>query len=382
MDFQLTEVQGFFKKTVADTIDKMVTPRAQEIDEKDEFPWELWKEFARLGYLGLRYPEKMGGLNADMVMCMTFYEEIARGSVGFAQSVIMNILMGTYFIFRFGSDAIKERCLYPAMKGEKIATMCFTEDQSGSDLGATRTMAVRDGEGWRINGTKMWITNGPICDFCTVLATTDPSKGLKGLNFFLVEKGTPGFSSGQIIHKLGCRGTVTGELVFDNVWVPYENLLGEELGKGVFYVSDILDEVRLMTGAMALGIARGAYREALEFARKRVAFGQPIGNYQLIREKFADMDTMINASRLMIYYGSWLLENNMESRIVAAEAKMYATETCLKVVDELTRIYGANAFAYEYKSQRYFRDARFLLYGGGTHEVLKDFIGKAIIGKL
>jgi alkylation response protein AidB-like acyl-CoA dehydrogenase len=137
-----------------------------------------------------------------------------------------------------------------------------------------------------------------------------------------------------------------------------------------------------MTGSMALGIATGAYREALEFARKRVAFGQPIGNYQLIREKFADMDTIMNAARLMIYYGSWLLENNMDCRIVAAEAKMYATETCLKVVDELTRIYGANAFAYEYKSQRYFRDARFLLYGGGTHEVLKDFIGKAIIGKL
>ncbi|MCX5813409.1 MAG: acyl-CoA dehydrogenase family protein [Proteobacteria bacterium] len=382
MDFQLTEEQGFFKKTVADTIDKIVAPRAQEIDEKDEFPWELWKEFAKLGYLGLRYPEEIGGLNADKIMCMTFYEEIARGSVGFAQSVIMNILMGTYFIYRFGSDAIKERCLYPAMKGEKITTMCFTEDQSGSDLGATRTLAVRDGDGWRINGTKMWITNGPICDFCTVLATTDPSKGLKGLNFYLVEKGTPGFSSGQIIHKLGCRGTVTGELVFDNVWVPYENLLGDEPGKGVSYVSDILDEVRLMTGAMALGIAGGAYREALEFARKRVAFGQPIGNYQLIREKFADMDTMMNAARLMIYYGSWLLENNMESRVVAAEAKMYATEVCLKVVDELTRIYGANAFAYEYKSQRYFRDARFLLYGGGTHEVLKDFIGKVIIGKL
>jgi butyryl-CoA dehydrogenase len=382
MDFQLTEEQSFFKKTVADTIDKMVVPRAQEIDEKDEFPWELWKEFARLGYLGLRYPEEIGGLNADKVMCMTFYEEITRGSVGFAQSVIMNILMGTYFVFRFGSDAIKERCLYPAIKGEKIATICFTEDQSGSDLGSTRTLAVRDGEGWRLNGTKMWITNGPICDFCTILATTDPSKGLKGLNFFLVEKGTPGFSSGQIIHKLGCRGTITGELVLDNVWVPYENLMGEEPGKGVFYVGDILDEVRLMTGAMALGIAGGAYREALEFARKRIAFGQPIGNYQLIREKFADMDTMMNAARLMIYYGSWLLENNMESRIIAAEAKMYATETCLKVVDELTRIYGANAFAYEYKSQRYFRDARFLLYGGGTHEVLKDFIGKAIIGKL
>ena len=382
MDFKLTEEQEFFRKTITDTIDKIVVPKSQEIDEKDEFPWETWKEFTSLGYLGLRYPEEIGGMNADKIMSMIFYEEIARGSVGFAQSVTMNILMGTYFIYRFGNDAIKERCLLPAMRGEKIATMCFTEDQSGSDLGATRTTAVKDGDGWRINGTKMWITNGPICNFCTVLATTDPSKGLKGLNFFLVEKGTPGFSSGQIIHKLGCRGTVTGELVFDDVWVPDENFLGDELGKGVYYVGDILDEVRLMTGAMALGIAKGAYKEALEFSKKRIAFGQPIGNYQLIREKIADIDTSMNAARLMINYGAWLLENGMDCRVTAAEAKMYATEVCLKVVDELTRIYGANAFAYEYIPQRYFRDARFLLYGGGTHEVLKDFIGRMIIGKI
>jgi len=382
MDFMLTEEQEFFKKTVTDTIDRIVTPKAQEIDEKDEFPWEVWKEFTKLGYIGLRYPEEIGGMNADKIMSMIFYEEITRASVGFAQSVIMNILMGTYFLFRFGSDTIKERCLYPAIRGEKIATICFTEDQSGSDLGATRTTAVKDGSGWRINGTKMWITNGPICDFCTVLATTDPSKGLKGLNFFLVEKGTEGFSSGQIINKLGCRGTLTGELVFDNVWVPDENLLGEELGKGVVYVGDILEEVRLMTAAMALGIAKGAYNEALEYSRKRIAFGQPIGKFQLIREKFAEMDTLMNAARMLLYYGSWLLENKMDCRIIAAEAKMLATEVCLKVVDELTRIYGANAFAYEYTPQRYFRDARFLLYGGGTHEVLKDFIGRTLIGKL
>lgn len=382
MDFKLKEEHEFFKKTIADIVDRMIKPKAKEIDEKDEFPWELWREFSKLGYLGLRYPEEIGGMNADKIMCMIFYEEITRGSVGFAQSVIMNILMGTYFIYRFGNDSIKERCLYPAMRGEKIATICFTEDQSGSDLGATRTRAVKDGNGWRINGTKMWITNGPICDFCTVLATVDPSLGLKGLNFFLVEKGTPGFSSGQVLNKLGCRGTVTGELIFDNVWVPDENFLGDELGKGVQYVGEILDEVRLMTGAMALGLARAAYEEGLEFARKRVAFGQPIGKFQLIREKFAEMDTLMNAARLLVYYGAWLLENGMDARIVAAEAKMFATEVCLKVVDEVTRIYGANAFAYEYNPQRYFRDARFLLYGGGTHEVLKDFIGRSIIGKL
>lgn len=382
MDFALTEEQEFFRKTVREAVDRMILPRAREIDEKDEFPRQLWKEFADLGYLGLRYPESAGGLNADKIMCMIFFEEVVRGSVGFSQSVIMNALMGTHFLYRFGTDEIKERCFYPAIKGEKIATICFTEDQSGSDLSGTRTTATRDGDGWRINGTKQWITNGPICDFCTVLATTDPSKGLKGLNFFLVEKGTPGFSSGQVIDKVGCRGTVTGELLFDNVWVPYENLLGVEGEESIKQVSEIFNEVRLMVGASALGLARAAYAEGLEFARKRIAFGKPIGSFQLIREKFANMDTEMNAARLLVYYGAWMLQNRQNTTIAAAEAKMFACETCMKVVDEVTRIYGANAFAKEYTPQRFFREARFLLYGGGTHEILRDFIGKSLLGKL
>ena len=267
------------------------------------------------------------------------------------------------------------------MRGEKIGTMCFTEDQSGSDLAATRTRAVKDGNEWVINGTKMWITNGPVADMATVLATTDPSKGVNGLNFFLVEKGTPGFSPGQVLDKLGCRGTITGELVFDNVRIPEENLLGAELNKGVQYLGEILDEVRVMTGAMALGIAQAAYEEGLEYARKRVAFGKTIGHYQLIRAKFADMATEMEASRLMVYYAAWRIKENLNSRKEAAMAKMIATETCLKVVDEVTRIWGANAFAHEYNPQRHFRDARFLLYGGGTHEIQKDFLGRILIGK-
>jgi alkylation response protein AidB-like acyl-CoA dehydrogenase len=381
MDFALTEEQEFFKKIITDTVNHLIIPKAREIDEKDEFPRELWREFTGLGYLGLRYPEEIGGMNADPVTAMIFYEQITRGSAGFAQSVIMNALMGTYFIYRFGTEEMKKRCLYPAMRGEKIATMCFTEDQSGSDLAATRTRAEKVGNEWVINGTKMWITNGPIADMATVLATTDIAKGAKGLNFFLVEKGTPGFSPGQVLDKLGCRGTVTGELVFDNVRIPAENLLGTEVNKGVEYLSEILDEVRTMTGAMALGIAQAAYDEGLDYARKRVAFGKTIGNYQLIRAKFADMATEMEASRLMVYYAAWRIKEKLNCRKEAAMAKMFATETCLKVVDEVTRIWGANAFAREYNPQRYFRDARFLLYGGGTHEIIKDFLGRMIIGK-
>lgn len=380
MDFRLTEEQEFFRSTVADTVDRLIMPHVERIDETDEFPLELWREFTALGYLGLRYPEELGGMGADTVTALIFYEEISRASIGFAQSVIMNMLMGTHLVYRFGSEAVKERCLLPALRGEKIATICFTEDQSGSDLAGTRTLARKVEGGWVLNGTKNWITNGPLADFATVLATTDPAKGMKGLNFFLVEKGTPGFSAGQVLHKLGCRGTVTGELVFEDVFVPDENLLGEEEGKGVLYLGEVLNEIRCMTGAMALGLARTAFADGLEYARKRVAFGRPIGEYQLIRAKFAEMATDMEAARLLLYYAAWMIDQGLQPRKEAAMAKMFAVEACLKVVDEVTRIYGANGFAQEYGPQRYFRDARFLLYGGGTHEILKNFLGKEIIG--
>jgi len=379
MDFRLSEEQEFFKQTVADTVDRLIMPKVEEIDRTDEFPWDLWREFTGLGYLGMRYPEDIGGMDADPVTCMLFYEELARASVGFAQSVTMNMLMGTYFLFRFGDDAIKERCLLPALRGEKVATICFTEDQSGSDIGATRTNAKKVDGGWVINGTKNWITNGPLADFATVLATTDPTKGAKGLNFFLVEKGTPGFSPGQVMHKLGCRGTVTGELVFEDVFVPDQNLLGEEVGKGVIYLTEILNEVRCMTGALAIGVARTALADAVEYAQKRVAFGRTIGEYQLIREKFARIAVEMEASRLMVYSAAWKIGEGQNPRNEAMMAKYHATEMCLMAVDEVTRIYGANGFAEEYGPQRYFRDARFLLYGGGTHEVLKNFLGKEVL---
>lgn len=380
MDFRLTEEHEFFKATVADTVDRLIMPQAERIDESDEFPMDLWREFTGLGYLGLRYPEELGGMAADTVTAMLFYEEISRASIGFAQSVIMNMLMGTHLVYRFGSDEVRERCLLPALRGEKIATICFTEDQSGSDLAGTRTSARKVEGGWVLNGTKNWITNGPLADFATVLATTDPSKGMKALNFFLVEKGTPGFSPGQVLHKLGCRGTVTGELVFQDVFVPDENLLGEQEGRGVVYLGEVLNEIRCMTGAMALGLARTAFADGLEYARKRVAFGRPIGDYQLIRAKLAEMATDMEAARLLLYYAAWMIDQGLQPRKEAAMAKMFAVEACLKVVDEVTRIYGANGFAQEYGPQRYFRDARFLLYGGGTHEILKNFLGKEIVG--
>jgi len=381
MDFRFTEEQEFFRTAVRDAVDRLIRPRARAIDEADEFPMDLWKEFAGLGYLGLRHTEKYGGLEADVITSMIFYEELARGSCGFAMAVTMQILMGTYFVGRFGSEEIRQRVLVPAIKGDKIGTICFTEDQSGSDLGGTRTTATKEDSGWVLNGRKAWITNGPVCDFCTVLAQTEPSRGLEGLSFFLVEKGTGGFGIGQTISKLGSRGSVTGELIFDNVRVPAENLLGEGPGNGVKYSTDILNEVRVMTALNACAIAREAMGDARKYALERVAFGKPIAKYQLIRSKFADHWAWYEASRLFAYKAAWMIREGLECQHECMLAKMFATEMCQKAVDEASRIYGGNSFAMEYPQQRFFRDARFLLFGGGCHEVLQNALGAAYLRK-
>jgi len=381
MDFNFTEEQEFFRNSIRKVVDELIRPRVEEIDRSDEFPRDLWNKIAELGYLGLRHPEKYGGMNADTVTSMIFYEELARGSCGFAMSVTMQILMGTYFIGRFGTEEMKQRVLVPAIKGEKIGTICFTEEQSGSDLAGTRTTATRKKGGWVINGRKMWITNAPICDFCTVLATTDPAKGLEGLSFFLVGKGTEGFSAGQTIEKLGAHGSITGELVFDDVWVPDENLLGDGPGNGLKYTTSILNEVRVMTAIMACAIADEAMSAAAAFARDRVAFGKPIAKYQLIRAKFAKHWAWYEAARTFAYKAAWMIEEGMDCRYESMLAKMFAAEMCMSAVDEAGRICGGNSFAMEYPQQRFLRDARFLLFGGGCHEVLQNALGAAYLRK-
>lgn len=391
LDFNFTEEQDFFRQTIRDTIERLVIPRAHELDDTEEWPEDIWKEFASLGWLGLRHEEAYGGMNQPVVNQMIFYEELFRGSLGFAMAVTMQVLMGTYFIKRFTNKEVKQRVLVPAIKGEKKCVICFTEDQSGSDLAGTRTQATRVDGGWRINGTKQWVTQGPLADVATVLATTDPSKGLKSLNFFMTERKTEdrdGFVPGQSLHKVGGRCAMTGELVFDNVFVPDENFLGEELDKGMQYASEILNEVRVMTGVSALAIAKCALEDAREYANNRIAFGNPIGTYQLIREKFARCWAWYEAARTQLYKCAWMIENPDSSGVSFRElvelcmaAKFHATEMCVTTVEEAMRIYGGNAFCTEYPAQRYWKNAMYALYGGGTHEVLEDYLGRMYLRK-
>lgn len=377
MDFKLSEEHQAFKQSVARFVDKEVIPQAQAIDERGEFPRELFKRAGELGYFGLRYPEEIGGSNADMTMFCLMVEEIARGSMSLAAGTAMQCLMSTNFIFRFGTEDYRKRLLIPAIKGEKIGAFALTEPNAGSDLAAIQTTAVKDSANYILNGRKTWITNATVADFFTVLATQDKSKGIKGVDFFLVEKGTPGLIIGKKIDKMGVRASETTELAFENCRVPKENLLGEE-GTGFKNLMSILNQIRVMTGALSIGLSRAAYDASLKYANERVQFGSPIGKFQAIKHKLADMAVQIELSNLAVYYGAWLIDQGIKCNKEAAMAKLYASEAANNIADEATRIFASYGFSMEYPAQRYFRDARFLLYGGGTSEILKNIIAGEI----
>lgn len=378
MDFRLTEEQKIFRQVVADFVDKEVGPVAAELDEREEFPWEQFRKIARLGWLGIRYPESYGGSGADNMTFNLMCEELARGSLALAATVAMQALMGTDFIYRFGTEEQKQRWLVPALRGEKIGGLCMTEPGAGSDLGAIRTTAVKEEEGYRINGTKMWVTSATVADFFTVAAKTDPEAGFRGVDLFLVETKTAGVSVGRQIKKLGTRASETSEVVLDKVWVPKENLLSHEEGQGMVLLRGILDQIRVMTGALSVGLAQAALDSAVRYAQEREAFGRPIIKFQAIQHKLAEMATRLEAARTLVYRATWLIDQGRPDTKISAMAKLFASEMANYVADETTRIFGAYGYAMEFEAQRYFRDARFLLYGGGTSEILKNMIAREL----
>ena len=385
MDFSLTEEQELFRKSVRDFVEKEVTPVAREIDERGEFPMALFRRCGELGYFGLRYPESVGGMGADFTTFCLMATEIARGSLALAAAVSMQCLMGTDFVHRFGTDDHKARLLAPALRGEKIGTIAMTEPDFGSDLGGITTRAVRDpagrgaggADGWTLTGRKMWITSATVADFFTVAAKTDPDAGFKGIDMFLVERGMPGLSVGRRIDKMGVRASETSELILENVRVPCENLLGQQ-GTGFKNLGAILAEIRAMTGALALGLAQAALDASIRYSHERVQFGRPIGAYQAIAHKIAEMGTHLEAARGLVYRAAWQIDAGKPDMKLASMAKLFATEMANRVADECTRIFGSYGFAMEYDAQRYFRDARFLLYGGGTSEILRGIIAKEL----
>ena len=375
MDFELSEEQKLLRDTLARFCEERIRPQASTIDEAGEFPRELFGELAELGVFGLRYPESLGGSNADFVSYCLTIAEIARGSLSLAALAAMQSLMGTHFLHKHGNADIHERLLKPAIRGEKIGTICITEPDAGSDLSAIKTAARKVAGGYRLNGQKAWITSASVADFYTVFARTGKEEPL---TIFLVEREFPGLAIGRAMPKMGCWATSHAEVYFEDCFVPENHLLSGE-GQGESALREILAEIRVMTGALAIGVARAALDEALQYAAERRQFGRPINRFQAIQMKLAEMGTDLEAATQLVHYAAWRRDQSESYRAYqreAAMAKLFASERAVAICDQATRILGAYGYAREFSAERHFRDIRFTLYGGGTNEILKLLIAR------
>ncbi len=374
MDFALTKDQELLRETFARFSRERIEPRAAAIDEARQFPRELFKELGDLGFFGLRYPESLGGVDLDLLSYCLAISEVARGSLSLGALAAMQSVMGTHFLYKFGDEAIHERLLRPAIRGEKIGTICITEPNAGSDLSAIATSAKKVDGGYCLNGQKTWITAAPVADFFTVFARAGNDNRL---TIFLVEKDFPGLNVGRAIEKMGCWASPTSEVFFEDCLVPLDHRLGEE-GEGERSLRKILSDVRILTGALAIGVARAALSEALRYAADRKQFGKPINRFQAIQVHLAEMATDLEAATHLVHYAAWLKDNDQPHQREAAMAKLFATERAADICDKATRILGSYGYSMEFAAQRYLRDIRFTLYGGGTSEILKLIIARDI----
>ncbi|NTV63981.1 MAG: acyl-CoA dehydrogenase [Oscillochloris sp.] len=379
MHFGLTDEQAMIRRTVREFAEREIAPLARHTDESGEFPTETFRKMADLGLMGLPVPEEWGGAGADSVSTAIAIEEVARccGSTAIAYSAHMGL--GSAPIAMFGTHEQKERFLKPAAQGRHMAAFGLTEPHAGSDAGATRTSAVLEGDEWVINGSKMWITSAPLAGHVIVTAVTDRDRGKKGISAIIVPGGTPGMTFGKPELKMGLRGSVTTAIQLENVRVPKENLLGER-GKGFVQFLQVLDGGRVGIGAMALGLAQGAYEVAVKYALEREAFGKPIGGHQSVANMIADMDVAISAARLLVYQAAWLKDLGRPYSREAAVAKLYASEASEKVCRDAIQILGGYGYSQEFPVERMYRDTRLLTIGEGTSEILRNVISHSVLG--
>jgi len=375
MNFDLTAEQQAIRDTFARFSDERIAPAAAALDEAHAYPAALVRELAALGFVGMRYPEDVGGSGLGLTEFCIALEEIARGSMSLAGAVAMQSLMGTKFLHMLGNADVVERLFKPALAGDKIGAICMTEPNAGSDLDGIATTATKVDGGYVLNGQKTWITAAPVADFFTVFARAGDEKKL---TIFLVEREFKGLVVGRAIHKMGVWALPTSELAFDDCFVPDGNRLSREEGDGEGHLKKTLAEIRILTGAMALGVARAALHEAVRYAAERKQFGKPINRFQAIQLKLADMATGLEAATRLVHYAAWLHGAGRPHHKEAAMAKLFATETAAGICDQAARVLASYGYAMEYPVQRYLRDVRFTLIGGGTSEILKLIIAKEV----
>ncbi len=378
MDFELTSEQKMLKDTVAKFVDKEVIPRAPEIDEDGKFPEENFKSMAELGLFGISIPEEHGGIGADLMSAVLVMEEISRGCAATANTFGSHAILCTENLYRNGNEEQRKKYLPDLISGKKVGAIAITEPEAGSDALSLRTRAVKKGDKYILNGTKMFITNGPLCDVAVVYAKTDPDAGHKGITTFIVEKDFPGYSTGKTLKKMGVRGSPTGELIFEDMEVPAENVLGNE-NEGIKVLMNGLDRERIIYSITPIGVAQGAFDIALKYASERVQFGTAIINFQMIQDMLADMATELQAARLLSYWAATLADQGNRVRLEASYAKLFCSQVGMRVVDKATQILGGYGFISEFAVERMYRDMKGIEFGAGTTQIQKLIIARELI---
>ncbi|WP_054951162.1 acyl-CoA dehydrogenase [Numidum massiliense] len=378
MDFHLSEEHEMMRKMVREFALEEVAPTAAERDEAERFDRSIFDKLGQLGLAGIPWPEEVGGGGADFLSYVIAVEELSRVDASTGVTLSAHISLASWPLFKFGTDAQKQKYLRPLAEGKKLGAYALTEPSSGSDAAAMKTTAVRDGDDYILDGTKIFTTNGEAAETYIVFAVTDKEEKHRGITAFIVEKGTPGFSFGKKEKKLGIRSSPTLELVFDNCRIPAANRLGEE-GQGFKIAMMTLDGGRNGIAAQAVGIAQGALDEATAYAKDRLQFGRPLASLQAIQFKLADMATKVEASRLLTYQAAWLESVGAPYGKESAMAKLFAGDSAMEVTTEAVQIFGGYGYSREYPVERMMRDAKITQIYEGTNEIQRLVIAKHVL---
>jgi len=380
MDFDIPEELALLARTVRDFVETRLQPIEKQVEDSDEIPAEIVREMAGLGFFGLPFPEECGGAGAgDLGYCLAL-EQFGRTSAAFSNLIGAHTSIGSMSIYLGGTDDQKRRYLPDLTAGRKLAAFSLTEPSSGSDAASIQTTARKDGSRWLLNGTKIWVTNGPIADVVVVYAANDRTKGARGgITAFIVEKGFKGFRVGRIDEKMGLRGSKTGELIFEDCEVPEENVLGGEVGAGFRTALGALDIGRVSLSAGAVGTSQHLLELAVAHAKRRKQFGQPIASNQAIQWMLADSAVEIHAARLMVYDAAAKLDRGLRVSREAAMVKVYASELANRVADRVLQIHGGMGYMKDSPVERAYRDARILRIYEGTSEVQRMIIAEDLL---
>lgn len=378
MDFGYTPEQQHLRKTVRAFCEAEIKPHVMEWDEAQTFPDQVFRKLGELGVLGAVFPEELGGTGYSYVDYSLVMEELARVDPSVALCVAAHVSLCTNHIYLAGSEEQKQRYIPKLASGEWIGSWALTEPESGSDAGGTHTRAVREGDGWVINGSKTFTTNGQVADVCVVMAVTDRAASSHGISAFLVEKGTPGFRPGKKENKLGMRCSPTNEMILTDCRVPASQLCGKQ-GEGFVDALRILDGGRISIAALAVGIAQGAYEASLRYSKQRKQFGRFISEFQAIQHKLADMATDIDASRLLTLRAAWMKDNGQNVNKESSMAKLFASETAVRVADEAVQVHGGYGFLKDYPVEKFYRDVKLCTIGEGTSEIQRLVIARQLL---